>query len=234
MISSHVKTQSHLSWKSCLLLSGVTLALITAHCWIRHGLEVGEMIERYMTLGLSWEGVSELKFWQLYTYAFFHADVWHLTTNSVFLILIGWRASVVFPLRGVVAITLLGLLAGGLLHVVIDYLSVWQGNAGVTLVGFSATCFALLFAVAAMAPQQRIAGLSLRWANLALGVFIFQLICLLIMPSLGIPWLSAFGEALEKSTSEYLFRINYASHIGGSLAGWFCGRYLRKQVEGNL
>ncbi len=171
----------------------------------------------FETFGLSREGFLTGKPWQVFTHGLLHGGWWHLGLNGLLLLLMGARIEHIAGKAVMLLATSAGVLAGGLLHLLL-------GNG--LLVGLSGGCLALLLLLTTLSPQSRMMPVPLSAKNLGLGILLAALILALINPALDLPGLSSLGNALEDHGMGSWFRIGHACHFGGALAGWIYGRWI--------
>lgn len=149
--------------------------------------------------------------WSLITYAFIHADFWHLVFNMLFLYYLSRTALNLFRPKQILNVYFLGIIVGGLLFMTIANLwpSDFFGASG-TLRGASAGVAALLLFVATYMPNTEIRLFNLiniKWKYLA-GVFV---------------GLDVFRMLLGMNSG------GYVAHIGGYLLGFY---YAKKLMDG--
>lgn len=102
--------------------------------------------------GLSIDSLTSLYLWTPITYQFLHASLWHLLSNMIGLYFLGnMLLSLVSP-RQVVSIYLVGGLAGGAFQLIWNYFTATDP----LIIGASASVLAIVFAVVALIPHQRI------------------------------------------------------------------------------
>ena len=179
----------------------------------------------YAAFGISWGGIAQFKIWQFLTYALVHAHWLHLLVNLLMLWVLGGKVMGVFGRERFGVILVAGVLAGGVLHVVVDFLMERAGVEGMTLVGISGGCFALLLALTTMSPNARLWPIPISGRNLGLGVIIAELLLLLMTPALGVPVFSGMGSIVV-DLGEGVFVISHACHFGGAVVGCLLARVL--------
>ena len=171
----------------------------------------------FETLGLSRGGFLGGKIWQIVTYGFLHGGWVHVGLNAVFILLIGSRIEHMAGRRAVVVAILVGILGGGIAHLVM---------ASGLLVGISGGCMALMLLLTTLSPQSRMMPLPVSGRSLGLGIMIAALILALLDPALGVPGFSALGEVIVDHGLGVGFKMGHACHFGGGLAGWIMGRWI--------
>jgi len=177
----------------------------------------------YENFGLSWDGISHGKVWQLLSYALLHGDWFHLLINLFILWFAGGRVVQMLGQRKSLEIIVAGVLVGGLLHLLSSLLRV-TGYVESYLVGISGACFALLLALTTLSPHTRMGFIPVSGKNLGLGIVIGETLLWLMHPSLSLPILSSLGEQMVAWGGAALFEISHACHLGGALAGWCLAR----------
>jgi len=178
----------------------------------------------YTNFALSWDGISRGKFWQLLTYAFLHADWFHLIINLGMLWFVGERVFLILGRKKVFEIVVAGVMVGGVLHLFASMVAAVRGYSESYLVGVSGACFALLLASIAISPHERVRFIPVSAKNLGLGIVIAEAMMLLMHPGLGLPVFSIMGDQLVLLGMGALFRVSHACHLGGAMAGWWMVR----------
>ncbi len=162
---------------------------------------------RYEFLALSLDGLEALRLWTPLTYQFVHANHLHLLANLLMLFFLGRMLLQFAPPRQVLAIYLLGGLAGGGLQLL------WNGVVGpdAPIVGASGSVLALAMALVTLAPGRRVQLLLffILPVNLTLRQIGWILIALNVL-TLLFPGGGAAGQG----------RIAVMAHFGGMLWGW--------------
>ncbi len=157
-------------------------------------------------LGLSLEALKSFRVWTPLTYQFVHANLWHLVANLIGLFFLGRMLLQLVPPRQVVAIYLLGGLAGGVLQLA------WNAAFGpdAIIVGASGSVLAIAFALVTLVPYQRIQ--LLLFFLLPVNLTMRQLGWILIGLNAA---LLLFGN--DPAGGE---RVAVMAHFGGILWGW--------------
>jgi membrane associated rhomboid family serine protease len=171
----------------------------------------------FENLGLSREGVLAGKVWQVFSYGFLHGGWWHAGLNALFVLVIGSRIEVMAGRPGILKVSIVGVLGGGLCHLLL--------GSGL-LVGFSGGCLALLLLLTTISPQSRMFPLLVSGRSLGLGILFAELFLALINPALGLPGFARIGGMLVDQGMGSWFQMGHACHLGGGLAGWAYGRWL--------
>ena len=196
----------------------VVLVVFLVHLWtvLEHG--AGNHEGWYRILGLSREGMGESRYWQIFSYGWLHGSWSHLLVNAVLMWLLGTRLELMMGWRVMLSVTVSGIAAGGLLHLLLGH--------GL-LVGISGGAMGLLLCLASLSPDARVLPLGISARNLGRGVLIGELLLALVDPALGMPVFSPIGELLVNQGFASLFQLGHACHFGGGLAGIWWSRKLR-------
>ncbi len=173
-------------------------------------------------LGLTRDGLLDGKVWQLVTYAFLHGGWWHAGLNSLWILLIGSRVENISGAAAMSRCMVLGILGGGLGHVLLAP----GGTDAAILVGMSGGCVALLLLLTTLSPESRMAPIPVSGKSLGMGILVAALLLALIHPDLGVPGFSAIGKMLVRQGMGSWFQMGHACHFGGGLVGCLYGRWL--------
>ncbi len=212
-------------------ITALTVVMIVVQVWLgsmasEDGVIRGEMKSYYMALGLSWNGISQWHLWQLITHALTHGSWFHLIVNLLMLWLVGGRVIHILGQKKFAVIVIAGALAGGVMHVLTDYMITSAGHPGTQLVGISGSCLALLLTLTTLSPESRMWPVPVSGKNLGLGLIMAELFLLLMTPTLGVPVFSRMGEIIVDHGGAGLFIISHACHFGGAMAGWYLANRL--------
>lgn len=220
------RTQLHLPAVDIITL--LTVVMILLQVWLdRAGGPLEPVAKKYyFMLALSWDGIAHFKIWQVITHALTHGSWFHLLVNVLMLWLVGGRVIHILGQKRFAVILLTGVLLGGALHVLTDYIVVRHSQPGSQLVGISGGCVALLLTLTTLSPDSRMWPVPVSGKNLGLGLLLAELLLWLMTPGMGIPVFSRMGVAMESWGGEGLFQISHACHFGGGLAGWLLARRL--------
>lgn len=155
--------------------------------------------------------------YQLLTYQFSHANLFHLVVNMLLLFFLGRFLERIIPGRQILAIYLLGGFAGGLVQLGFDLL---LGDK-TQIVGASASVLAIVFALIAHMPNQ---------------VFRFLLFFVvpvrLSMKQIGLIFIAVdlvtlvFQYFLAPAAGDAQTRTGVFAHFGGMAAGWLYFRHV--------
>ncbi|APY10509.1 rhomboid family intramembrane serine protease [Seonamhaeicola sp. S2-3] len=173
------------------------------------------IIEKLFRLGLVWLKLPSnfLDFivqpWSIVTYAFLHADFFHILFNMLWLYFIGRIILNLFNPKTALNIYFLGAISGGLLFMLgyQVFPNVFGGNS--SLVGASAAVRALLIFICAYMPHQEVRFFTF---NLKLWYLAAAIVALDVMGLFG-------GNAGGN-----------LAHLGGALLGYF---YAKQLLQGN-
>lgn len=175
--------------------------------------EMQEVLRHYFALPASIID-SLLFFWTHVTYMFMHLGIGHIFWNMVLLYMLGRILEDFVGARTVLAIYLLGGLAGGWLFIIVENLGSLAGipyfSIGSTLHGASAAVMAVLVAAATLTPEY-----GLRLFIIGNVRLKYLVLVIVIMTSLLDLWSNTGGKV---------------AHIGGALMGYF---YIRQRQSGN-
>lgn len=207
--------------KSCFCLVGVLILIYLAKISLA---SFGMRLDVYREFGLSLSGWMGGKAWTLITYAFIHEGWLHLCTNILFLLLIGrlveQRLGKVLLWR----IIMMGILGGGVIHLLASVWLVFHGGIEPVLIGISGGCYALLLALMTLMGNSYVGRIPVSAKNITTGVILSQLLLLLMSPAFHLPVFSQVGEWIVSVGLGDLFRSSFSCHLGGGLAGWRIAR----------
>ena len=212
------------------VVTALVLVLLLLHLVLMFAGGLPGVFWYYENFGLSWDGISHGKVWQLLSYALLHGDWVHLVINLFILWFAGGRVLQMLGQRKSLEIITAGVLVGGLLHLLSGLLLV-TGYRESYLVGISGACFALLLAMATLSPHTRLRFIPVSGKNLGLGLVIGEALLWLMHPDFGLPVLSLLGEQMVAWGGAELFEISHACHLGGALAGWCLARRVLTPVS---
>ena len=212
------------------VVTALVLVLLLLHLVLMFAGGLPGVFWYYENFGLSWDGISHGKVWQLLSYALLHGDWVHLVINLFILWFAGGRVLQMLGQRKSLEIITAGVLVGGLLDLLSGLLLV-TGYRESYLVGISGACFALLLAMATLSPHTRLRFIPVSGKNLGLGLVIGEALLWLMHPDFGLPVLSLLGEQMVAWGGAELFEISHACHLGGALAGWCLARRVLTPVS---
>lgn len=204
----------------------VLVLVLAAIHWLVELQESSEKFNAiYQILGLQWETFKTGRVWQIWTYGFLHGGFIHLGVNAIGIVLIGSRVEQILGSRGFLRICFLGVLGGGIAHLLVAP----SGESAPILVGFSAAVMALVLLMTTLSPDSRMWPLPVSGRALGLGILSAEGILALIDPALGLPVLSQIGLWISKHGGTQWFEIAHGCHFGGGLVGWMYGRWILRQ-----
>jgi membrane associated rhomboid family serine protease len=196
----------------------LVLAILLVHLWTQVEVGSGNEVAWYQWLGLSREGMSDSRYWQIFSHGWLHGSWGHLVVNAVLVWLLGTRLELMMGWRVMLSVTALGIVAGGVAHLLLGH--------GL-LVGISGGAMALLLCLASLAPDARVLPLGISARNLGRGLLIGELLLALADPALGLPVVSRIGGMLVDQGFASVFRLGHACHFGGGLVGLLIARRWR-------
>jgi membrane associated rhomboid family serine protease len=160
------------------------------------------ILKVYDLFALSREGLSQHYYWQVFTFQFMHAGLWHLLGNSIGLYFFGRAIEEMMGSKGLLFLYLLSGTVGGLIQVAVGLMfSQFSGP----VVGASAGVFGLIAAFAIRAPDQPISLLVLFILPITFPAKVLLLIEALI--------------AVGGLFFQFGGNTAHAAHLGGMLTG---------------
>ena len=163
------------------------------------------------------------QYWQPVAYALVHVNWPHLLFNAASILLFGSKLEHIVSKRTFWLLALFAALAGGLLFLPLTF----HGTVPPpTLVGSSGICFGFLVLLTTLSPESKFLPLFLSGRAIGIGIILANLILALLNPELPTGPLAVCGKQLVAHGLGDLFQISHACHLGGSLAGYFYGRWL--------
>lgn len=190
----------------------IMIVLVVAFGW--QELDASHYDGAWRELELSTQGLRRGFVWQLITFQFLHANLWHLLGNLLSLWALGFRVEERLGRLNFIKLYLLGGLAGGLLQSGLGF--VFLDHFGGPVVGASAGISGLLAAYALMHPDT---------VFLAYFVIPIRVIYLLYM-ALAV---SIFFVAFPNDSN-----LAHAAHLGGLLFGIAFMRWGMKPVRASI
>lgn len=166
--------------------------------------------EIYRVLGLSRDGLFGGGVWRPVTHALLHGGWIHTALNGIAMLLVGMRLERIGGAGLFWRVMAAGVLAGGVVHVLLD--------PGRTLVGGSGGVLAGLLYLTAISPDSRMWPLPVSGKNLGRGFLLASVLLAIADPRFGWSPLAAFGTTLE-SWIPGIFDVSHACHAGGAIAG---------------
>jgi membrane associated rhomboid family serine protease len=162
-------------------------------------------------LALSSEGIRAGYYWQFLTYMFLHQGPVHLIVNMLALFFAGREVETIIGRKHLIAIYLIGGLAGGIAQLLILGIPAW-------LLGASACVCAVVIAFTTILPELEVT---------ALLFFIMPLRLKAKYLAMGLVAVSAVLAVFRGGT---LGGFGHVAHLGGCLVGWL---YVRQLGYGN-
>jgi membrane associated rhomboid family serine protease len=181
----------------------VVLIAINTAIFILQKLNAGPADEYLDFFGLSAEGMEQGRWWQLITYAFLHANIWHLLFNMLALWFAGRIVEQVMGTARFLALYTAAAVAGGLAQIFLE-------GENTLLLGASGAVCGVVVAFSTIFPEAQIVALlffviplKFRAKYLGWGLVGSSLLFLLVGFE---PW------------------IGHAAHLGGCIAGYLLAR----------
>jgi membrane associated rhomboid family serine protease len=145
--------------------------------------------------------------WSLITYAFFHADLWHLAGNMIILYLSGSIVLDLFGKERFLKIFVLGILFGGLTYLVSYNLFPVFNNTKSSMIGASAGVMAVFIFLSSYNPDLKIRLFFIDVRIIYIAIF------LIILDVIQIPSGNSGG---------------HLAHLGGAFIGYFYNNKIAK------
>ncbi len=162
-------------------------------------------------------------FWQPITYALIHVNWPHLLVNAASILLLGSKLEHIVMKRTFWLLSLFAAVAGGLLFIPLSFHGILPPP---TLVGASAICFAFLVFLTTVSPESKFLPLFLSGRTIGIFIILTNLLLALMNPDLPTGPFAKFGKFLTEKGMGEMFQVSHACHFGGSMAGFFYGRWL--------
>ena len=169
-------------------------------------------------LALSWAGLKHGYIWQLLTFQFLHANIWHLIFNCLAIYMFGREVEIALGVRRFLILYFGSGVVGGLFQAFAGSLfeifpgSHWAHSFAAPTVGASAGALGLVAAFATLFPERSLTLLLFFIIPVTMRAKFLLLFCGL---------LSLFGILFPGSTGN----MADAAHLGGMLTGIFFIRY---------
>lgn len=155
----------------------------------------------FKTFSLHWQGLKDMKLWQFLSHGLLHAFVLHLLINVAGLLLLGSRVERIGGARALLKVFTLGVLAGGLLQVLV--------KPDLPLVGASGGIAAILLWLTTVDPHARAWPIPISAKNLGRGILLSE---------------AGFTIASLFMPDSALTQVAHACHLGGGVIGWWLGK----------
>ena len=197
-----------------LLLANIAVFLV--QCFY-YGYPPAERIPRGDVLALSWNGLAHGYIWQLITFQFLHANLWHLLFNGWAIYVFGREVEETLGVKRFVTLYFSSGAIGGLL----------QASAGGLALHFAQSAWGISFAAPALGASAGALGLVAAFAMLYPERPLMLLLFLIIPVSMRAKFLLLFSAALA------IFGILFpgarhtadVAHLGGIITGVVFIRY---------
>lgn len=210
-----------------LLVFTLILAQLAPVTWDFIAPDGNKLIWAQRIFGLTSEKFFSGNLWQPFSYAMIHANWFHLSANLACILLLGTKLEQIIQKGSFWMIWLISALAGGALFIAFTaMINPAPSELPTTLVGSSAACFGFLVLLTTLSPDSRFIPLFLSGRMIGLSIILTNLILALIHPNLPTGIFADYGKQLVAYGLGDLFQVSHSCHLGGSLAGWFYGRWL--------
>lgn len=182
----------------------------------------------YIEGGLSWQGVSSGRIWQIFTHIWLHGNWSHLAINALLFYYASARLSHVLSSWRILTLFMVCAVGGGFAH-----LSVQIFVTGIPpLVGASGGVMGLLLGYFAISPDSKMIILKISARNLSKGVLVSSVLLFVMTPLLEIPLLGDLGRWLESAVGPFIFQTAHLVHFVGGLLGWvLIGRFFPRLLS---
>jgi membrane associated rhomboid family serine protease len=197
-----------------LIMVCIHLALILL--WQNREYQLVDQI--YLKGGLTLEGLTSGKIWQIITHSLLHGSWTHLATNVFLFYYAAARLSHVLSSWRIAGLFLLCTIGSALIHVLAQ--AIFPGLPRDPLVGASGGLMGMLLAFFALSPNSKMLLLPVSARNLGKGVLISSALLFLVTPGLNLPLMSNLGLWLEGAFGSILFQMAHLAHFIGGLLGW--------------
>ena len=176
-------------------------------------------------LGLNRHNFLTGDYWQIASNALIHANWPHLLLNGAAILLLGSKIEHIAGKRVFWPLVLTAAVFGGALFLLFTPPGIAPTDQQ-TLVGASAICFAFLILLTTLSPESKFLPLFLSGRSIGAGIILANLILSLSNPNLPTGPFARFGTYLTEHGLADIFLISHPCHLGGSIAGYLCGKYL--------
>ncbi len=171
----------------------------------------------YTDFGVSWQILSEGKFWGLATHSMLHGNWVHAVLNALLFYYASSRVGHILQMRKVMILFLISAALAALVHSVVQGL--FPGFSQLPLVGASGGVMGLLLAQTELFPDSRMILFRVSGRNMGRGVLVSSFLLFLLNPGLGLPTLSTLGSFIDQLFPGGIFSIGHLYHFIGGLAG---------------
>jgi membrane associated rhomboid family serine protease len=146
--------------------------------------------------------------WSIFTYAFFHADIFHILFNLIILNFVGRLFLTFFTQKQLLSLYLMGAIFAGFIYITSYLLFPALANQVVTLVGASGAIMCILFGVATYAPQMQVR--------------------LLLIGNIRLWHIAVFYLVIDLISLSFSNVGGHIAHLGGALFGYLYVNQLKK------
>lgn len=146
--------------------------------------------------------------WSIFTYAFFHADIFHILFNLIILNFVGRLFLTFFTQKQLLSLYFMGLIFAGLIYILSYLFFPALANQVVTLIGASGAIMAVLFGVATYAPQMQVR--------------------LLLIGNIRLWHIAVFYVVVDLISLSFSNVGGHIAHLGGALFGYLYASQLQK------
>jgi membrane associated rhomboid family serine protease len=154
-------------------------------------------------VALSWDFVSKFRIWQIVTYMFLHANIWHLLFNILPLYFLGPEVERTVGSGRFIRLYLLCGIVGGLGWLIIS------ARSGMSCVGASGAIYGIVGAFAGLYPRRP---LTILFYFFPITMQARTLVIILALISIAASYFGRLGG------------VAHMAHLAGGLAGYFYGR----------
>ena len=146
--------------------------------------------------------------WSIFTYAFFHADIFHILFNLIILNFVGRLFLTFFTQKQLLSLYFMALIFAGLIYILSYLFFPALANQVVTLIGASGAIMAVLFGVATYAPQMQVR--------------------LLLIGNIRLWHIAVFYVVVDLISLSFSNVGGHIAHLGGALFGYLYASQLQK------
>lgn len=149
--------------------------------------------------------------WSIFTYAFFHADIFHILFNLIILNFVGRLFLTFFTQKQLLSLYFMGLIFAGFIYILSYLIFPALANQVVTLIGASGAIMAVLFGVATYAPQMQIR--------------------LLLIGNIRLWHIAVFYLVIDLISLSFSNVGGHIAHLGGAFFGYLYVNQLRRGID---
>ncbi len=210
------------------ILTGFCVLLIAIHLVIE--LQGGMVAHHSLYtewFGLSVNGMTEFRLWQLFTYSLLHGNWLHLLMNLTLIWLIGGRLMVILGQKKMFLTLVFSIIGGGVFFLLFDLINVQHRQ----LVGASGGAIGFFILMAMLDPYTKLFPIPVKAINMAIGILSASLMLALIDVGLSNELLKSAGVWVQRYQLSDIFTVAHACHLGGGIVGlWMSKLVLGKIV----